>query len=342
LQFEDMPEQESKVQIIEIRDLKVGMYVILPSGWFSHPFLKSQFRIESPREIQKFFESGIQEVQVDFSRSEIAENNSTPQAESGQDEMKQPGGVKWEPEQIVPRELSEAILSDIPPGEKAKAIKESSILMMQRLLEEPSAANIKAAKQGIFETVDFIISDDKTSSYLANITHHDMYTYTHSVNVGILSILLAKRLYKGTGKHNMRELGAGFFLHDLGKVSVNSSIINKQGKLTDEEWAIMKKHPEAGAALLAGANEISEESAVIVLQHHEREDGTGYPCGIKAGEIHPYARICSIADVFDALTAERSYKKKLKPIAALRLMRDEMLNHFQRDLFENFARIFIA
>jgi len=338
-----MPEQENRVLTIKVKDLEIGMYVILPTSWFSHPFLKNQFRIESFRELQKLSESGLQEVRVDFSRSDIARETPADQMHTGTGEPELPGAGKWQPGQIVPRELTEAILSrNISPKEKAKAVKESSLVMMQRLLEDPSALNIRAAKEGIFEMVDFIISDDETSSYLANITHHDMYTYTHSVNVGILSVLLSKRLFRGTGKHNMRELGAGFFLHDLGKVRVDSAIINKQGRLSEVEWIIMKRHPEEGALLLAGANQISEESGVIVSQHHEREDGSGYPRGLKAKAIHPYARICSIADVFDALTAERSYKKKLTPLQALELMRDKMLGHFQRDLFENFARIFVA
>jgi HD-GYP domain-containing protein (c-di-GMP phosphodiesterase class II) len=93
--------------------------------------------------------------------------------------------------------------------------------------------------------------------------------------------------------------------------------------------------------MLEKKNQLSEEANIIVMQHHEREDGTGYPNQLKGKQIHLYARICSIADVYDALTSERSYKKKLSPFEALSLMRNEMINHFQKDIFERFALLFV-
>ncbi len=110
-------------------------------------------------------------------------------------------------------------------------------------MDDPKAENIKEAKQGISEIVDMVFSQDDTSHYLLRITSHDFYTYTHSVNVGILSIMLAKHLFKGASNHNMHEIGAGFFLHDLGKIRVDPAIINKPGRLTEEEMQQMRKHP---------------------------------------------------------------------------------------------------
>ena len=92
--------------------------------------------------------------------------------------------------------------------------------------------------------------------------------------------------------------------------------------------------------MLARSNQLSEEVQIIVMQHHERVDGSGYPHHLKDKEIHLYARICSIADVYDALTSERSYKKKLPQFEALKLMRDEMIDHFQKDLYEKFILLF--
>ena len=320
-----------------IQDLKIGMHVILPRSWFKHPFLKNKFVLSSRKEIEKLREFGISQVMVDLSKSRIVEDRAVLPA---QDKIEPPR--KWKPEEIVPKQLIEAVRSkDMPPENKAAVMKESSLVLMNRLLEEPSAENIKAAKQGIFEMVDCIISDDITSRCLIDITSHDLYTYTHCVNVGFLALTLSKGMFKGSIVHNMRELGAGFFLHDLGKVSIDPAIINKPGRLNEEEMEIIRRHPTEGARILAKSQQLSDEANIIVMQHHEREDGSGYPQHLKGKQIHIYARICAIADVYDALTSERSYKEKLPPMKALELMRDEMIHHFQRDLFEKFVMLFV-
>ena len=97
----------------------------------------------------------------------------------------------------------------------------------------------------------------------------------------------------------------------------------------------MRRHPALGFKLLHETRQLTEEAKTIVLQHHERVDGTGYPKGIRGGDIHIYGRICSIADVYDALTSDRSYRKKLLPFAALKIMQDEMIHHFQKTCFRH-------
>ncbi len=172
------------------------------------------------------------------------------------------------------------------------------------------------------------------------ITDHDYYTYTHSVNVGLLAILLSKNVFTDTSDHDMEELGAAFFLHDLGKCNIPAYLINKPGKLNEKEWEMMKKHPSYGYRILAEAKQLTDECAVIVMQHHERYSGDGYPKRLHEEQIHIYARICCIADVYDALTSTRPYKKKLPTFEALRVMKDEMIGHFHRDLFEKFVILF--
>jgi HD-GYP domain-containing protein (c-di-GMP phosphodiesterase class II) len=158
--------------------------------------------------------------------------------------------------------------------------------------------------------------------------------------VGVFSIMLAKHLFKSSDAHDMHELGAGFFLHDIGKVRIDPAIINKPGKVTDEEMDLIRTHPYQGYKILKETNQLTEECMVIVMQHHEREDGTGYPRRLKGDEIHTYGRICCIADVYDALTAERSYKQRLNTFDALKLMKEKLLNHFHQEMFEKFVLMF--
>ncbi len=324
---------------IKTSELKIGMYVILPASWFSHPFLKNKFNIKSQDEIKKITESGFTEVLIDVSKEVPPEEKaapSQPQQPKEEDRRETPPR-KWEPERLIPPILREAIRDKkLPPEKKAEVIYKSSLTIMEGVLEEPTAENIQEVKAGISEVVDLIISDDDTSKHLLSITSHDYYTYTHSVRVGVFSVMLAKALYKDSYMHDMHELGAGFFLHDIGKTRINPDIINKPGKLTDEEWKEMRTHPFQGYRILSDTNQLTKESRIIVLQHHEWNNGRGYPNGLKGNEIHEYARICSIADVYDALTSDRPYKKKKSPFDALSIMKEEMDTHFGQELFEKF------
>jgi HD-GYP domain-containing protein (c-di-GMP phosphodiesterase class II) len=212
--------------------------------------------------------------------------------------------------------------------------------MMERLLEDPKAENIKEVKRGIAGIVDLIVSSDNMSHNLLNIAAHDFYTYTHSVNVGVLGVMLSKSMFGSSNGHDLHELGAGYFLHDIGKVRVDTAIINKPGRLTEDEMRQMRIHPHQGCRILSEAGLLSKECRIAIMQHHERQDGKGYPRRMRGDDIHVYGRIGCIADVYDALTAERSYKPKLDAFAALQLMKTEMINHFQRDVFEKFVLLF--
>lgn len=326
--------------LLPVEDLKVGMFVMLPVPWHEHPFLKNAFVISSPEEIEKLRALGLEEIEVDLSRSKISRQvaprgpGTVPSAAEDSPGVASP---------VVPEELSAAIRNRYhAPEQRARLVVEHATVMMENLLESPTAPRIKEAKTAIGEIVRMIVEDENTTYYLVNLQEHDFTTYTHSVNVGVLGVTLAKNLFRGTKGHDLEALGVGFFLHDLGKTKIPSAIINKRGKLDDEEMRLIRRHPGEGYRILVETKQITEESRLIVLQHHERIDGTGYPRGLRGDEIHLYGRLCAIADVYDALTSERPYKKKLMPFEALKLMRDEMLHHFHADLFERFVHMFRA
>jgi len=332
---------------IPAKELKVGMYVIMPVGWVYHPFLRNRFLIGSARDLEELLKSGIKTVQVDSTKSQASQDfQSITHPEKRKEEKTtqeyQPQPPKdWNSEQLMTEELRQIIRNDaLPPRKKAEAVYQQSLKILDNVFESPKAEVIKESKAAIAEVVDLILHDDDTGQNLLRLTSHDFYTYTHSVNVGILSISLAKRLYCRDDGHNLRELGAGFFLHDLGKVRVAPEILNKPARLTELEMKRMRIHPYQGFKILKETKNLSEECRVICLQHHEREDGNGYPRRLQGDEIHDYARICCIADVFDALTAERSYKRSLSPFDALIVMKEEMLGFFHKEIFENFVLLF--
>jgi HD-GYP domain-containing protein (c-di-GMP phosphodiesterase class II) len=291
--------------------------------------VKNEFFIQSIKDIQKLADAGLYKVIVDFSKSKNNEKEIyeqiTPEASK-----------EFEPGELIPLPLREAIQDkNLTSEQKASVIRTCSIEIMKRLLEAPTPENVHKAKEDLYEVVDCILAEDEIAAYLTQITDHDLYTYTHSVNVGILFLLLARKYFSYSSSNDLRELGAGLFLHDLGKTRVNPAILNKQGRLTDTEMLEVRTHPKHSFDILREANRVTAERKIITLQHHEREDGSGYPDGLRGEEVHIYAQICSLADFYDALTCDRPYRQRLSPFQALKLIKREISGHVQQNLFEN-------
>jgi putative nucleotidyltransferase with HDIG domain len=166
-----------------------------------------------------------------------------------------------------------------------------------------------------------------------SIESKDAYTQGHCVRVADLGCQIARRL--GWDDHRLFWFRVGALLHDVGKIDIPAAILNKPDRLTSEEWALMRSHPEAGLELLRGID-FPEDVIPIVLSHHEKWDGTGYPHGL-AGEAIPLpARILGLADVYDALATDRSYKPGLPHAEAMRIMRESSGTHFDPELLREF------
>lgn len=162
----------------------------------------------------------------------------------------------------------------------------------------------------------------------------DEYTYTHSINVSIYAMLLAKceKLSDTQVEHVMQ---AGI-LHDIGKAKIPNEILNKPAPLDDEEFEIMKTHSTLSYRLIENAPDIDPNVKKAVLMHHEKEDGRGYPLGASGSKIHLYGRILAIADVYDALTSVRVYKKGLTPFQAFKIFEQMGIGHFDFNMMNGF------
>ena len=170
---------------------------------------------------------------------------------------------------------------------------------------------------------------------LTDLRAHDMYTFAHSVNVAMLSALLATLL--GFTKEKISELTLGALMHDLGKTIIPLEILNKPSRLTDEEFNLIKNHPVAGSERILKLKIPNVETiAIVARQHHEHMDGKGYPDKRAGKSIHPYGRIAAIADVYDALTSERPYKKGYAPSVAHHIMMNCSPGHFDEEMLRIF------
>ncbi|MCR9075090.1 MAG: HD-GYP domain-containing protein [bacterium] len=181
-------------------------------------------------------------------------------------------------------------------------------------------------------------NDKSEFSYLLDMSEHDFYTTTHMVNVGVGCTLLGAELL-GNDHEMVQVLSLGGLIHDVGKCGVPTDVLNKEGKLSDDEWGMIRKHPELGASILRGQEGISPELVDMTLNHHERLDGKGYPNGIRADEISFHARVCSVVDVYDALSSARPYRGPIAPRAVLDMMREDVGKAFDAKVFGAWERV---
>ena len=221
---------------------------------------------------------------------------------------------------------------------RGKFIKESAFNHIEDIFTKPDVKTLVEDSEVIVkDIVDFVSEDMEAVASLMRLSTHDYYTYNHSVNVGVYTIALCKRIY-GEDKDLLIKAGLGGLLHDLGKRRVPIEIINKPGKLSAEEWEEVKNHPAYGKEYLDSLHSISDETKRIVYEHHENIDGTGYPNGLTLDEISKVARIAAIADVFDALTTKRAYKDAVPADKALEIMYSMQPGKFDPSLFKYFDR----
>jgi HD-GYP domain-containing protein (c-di-GMP phosphodiesterase class II) len=164
----------------------------------------------------------------------------------------------------------------------------------------------------------------------------DDYTFCHSVASGVL--LMAFEFIRKGRYGGLEEFGLGGMIHDIGKMCVDEAILNKPGKLTPEEFELMKRHVNHSADLLAGYPDLPVVAVDIALQHHERFDGTGYPYGLAGEAISEAGRAAAIIDVYDALTSERCYHKGITPPAALRKIYEWGQHHFDPEMVRAFIK----
>ncbi len=181
----------------------------------------------------------------------------------------------------------------------------------------------------IFRNQDALLSLVRLKSY-------DNYTFTHSVNVCVLSLAIGRHM--GLDEDELHSLGVGAILHDIGKMLVPDGLLNKMSGLSAAEFEEIKKHTTRGFEIVSKTKHIKEDSRRVVLQHHERHDGTGYQGGLSGYAIHVFARIASVADVYDAMTSDRVYQKAMPPEAALKKMFMMRGKSFETELVERLIR----
>lgn len=232
----------------------------------------------------------------------------------------------------IPEELRVESIDTITNGLKIITDLNTSSSNIPGMLQTERAVQ---SFQKVFASISSSLIDNRTAlNLLASTKILDNHLYTHSLNVSIYSCQLA--IENGLPVKQIQEIGLGALLHDLGKMLIPNEVINKPGRLTKEEFEQVKAHSELGFEILRNVHGIPLTVAHCALQHHERVDGTGYPRGINGDKIHPYAKILSVADVFDAVSTNRSYRPAMLPHKGIEVLYAGADTQFERKQIQLF------
>lgn len=323
---------------IPVSEVQVGMFLheLAGTSWLKHPYWKSKFLISSEAELDRLCQSTVTHVWIDVALGAdvVPEPDAPALPQAAAPEPEPPSAPKPPLPPLPPLSLERAV-------EKASEIKKYAKLEIKALYEQArlghaiTTAHLAPLVSDISESV---LRNPGVLTSLSRLKHMDDYTYLHSVTVCALMVALGQRL--GLADDELRVAGMAGLLHDVGKAAIPLHILNKPGKLTPEEFEVVKQHPRDGFDMLAGESGASgEASRDVALHHHETINGRGYPEGLAGDQISLMARMGAICDVYDAITSNRPYKTGWEPSQAVHSMAGwAKAGQFDQRIFEGFVR----
>lgn len=339
---------------ISPRYARLGMFICsLEGNWLQHPFWRNQFLLTEQSDLTALQHSGVTAVWIDCAKGvdvagEEAEAESTRPRPGGEcPPPPAPGHGEADTALLVLERADEAVPPS-PPRPPTTAAREE-LGHAARILDRSKAAirhlfgearlghaiDIDQCLPMVEEINASVARNASALVSLARLKNKDEYTYMHSVSVCALMIALARQL--GLDEEQIREAGLAGLLHDIGKMLVPLSVLNKPGKLTDDEFAIVRLHPERGHALLSRSGMVAACALDVCLHHHEKFDGTGYPHRLRGEQISYLARMGAICDVYDAITSCRPYKNAWDAADSLARMA-KWEGHFDTAIFHAFVK----
>ena len=313
---------------VAVSELTVGMYLHgFDESWHKHPFWRNRFLIKDADTLRAVRESGIRDCWIDISKGQ-----DLPATAPAQHATAAPAVVEEPPASRIERvSLSDEI-------QRAARLRARSAKAMKHIFAEArlgKAIEPNACICLVDDVVESINRHPDALLSLARLKNADEYTYMHSVAVCALMVALGRGL--GLNDAQCHEAGMAGMLHDLGKAAMPQEILNKPGKLTPEEFSIIKQHPVRGFEMLADVGTVAEGVLDVCRHHHERTDGTGYPDAQAGDRISLLAQMGAVCDVYDAVTSDRPYKAGWDPAYALSQMAT-WKGHFEPKVFHSFVK----
>nr|WP_275707502.1 HD-GYP domain-containing protein [Dechloromonas hankyongensis] len=314
---------------ISVEHLRLGMHLQAFCGpWLDHPFWRTKFVLTDSQDLTLILESPIKEVWIDTMRGLDVDLPSEP----GSPPVVEVDSIPPEPPVVQEKASFD---DEIKRASKIVAKGKEAVVSMFKEARMGKAIEAEAALPLVEEISNSIMRNPGALISLARLKTADDYTFMHSVAVCALMIALARQL--DLDEQQVRDAGMAGLLHDLGKATIPLEVLNKPGKLTDEEFALIKTHPAEGHNLLLEGRGISEMALDVCLHHHEKVDGSGYPKGITGDTMSLYAKMGAVCDVYDAITSNRPYKAGWCPAESIKRMA-EWKGHFDPAIFQAFVK----
>ena len=315
---------------INVQDLQVGMYLQEVGGsWIKNPFWRSRFLVSDPQQIATIKASGIREVWIDTGKGTDVVAPALPN--TGAPALAIPSG------QLPPSRGAVPITEELARAARVCAQSKEAVTSMFREARMGNAVDLQGVSEVVQEISDSLARNDRALISLARLKTADDYTYMHSVAVCAMMAALARQL--GLPEAEVRAAGIAGLLHDMGKALLPIELLNKPGKLTPAEFAVVRTHPERGHRLLSKGGNVDAMALDVCLHHHEKFDGSGYPKGLKDAQISLHAKMGAVCDVYDAITSNRPYKTGWDPAESMRMMGQWAADgHFDLAVFQVFVR----
>ncbi len=317
---------------VDSSQLKVGMYIHdLSCDWMTHPFVRNRFLISSQDEIRKILNAGIHDVVIDSAKGlDVQDAPTLAEAQAATER------------EIVDIIAKAPVQTKVSLGEemqRAVQIRHQASTLVRTVMQDArlgKAIELDQVQPVVQNITESILRNPGALVGLLRIKNKDDYTFLHSVSVCTLLVAFCRS--RNMPADITQQAGLGGLLHDTGKALVPDAILNKPGPLTDEEFAVIKKHPVDGYNILKQTPEIGPIPLDITLHHHERRDGSGYPGKQANDDISELAQMAAIVDVYDAITADRCYHKGMSAAAALRKIYEWSKFHFNPQYAQEFMR----
>ena len=317
---------------VDSSQLRVGMFIHdLDCGWMEHPFVRNRFVITTEDEIRKILTAGIRGVTIDCARG-LDVSNAPTVAEAEAATEAEVAAIAAQPVAPLRTTLAEEF-------DRAMAIRRQAAGLVKTVMQDArlgKAVEMDKVSPVVENITASILRNASALLGLSVIKNKDDYTFLHSVSVCTLLVAFCRS--RQMDAETTYQAGIGGLLHDTGKALVPDAILNKPGRLTDEEFEIVRRHPRDGYDILRRSPGIGAIPLDITLHHHERRDGTGYPDRQGEQDISELAQMAAIVDVYDAITADRCYHKGMPAAEALRKMYEWSKFHFNPALTQEFMR----
>jgi putative nucleotidyltransferase with HDIG domain len=326
-----MPLQQVKIQTV---DLQEGMYVTqLDRPWLETPYKVQGFLVKNQRDIDKLLQH-TEYVFIDTERSREKLNGSAQASRLLTEEEKKEFLIAGKPKNY---EDKIDFKKELPVARDNHATLSATAESVMADIANNKKLNLPILREAVNPMVESVIRNPEAFSWLTRMKSKDDYTYNHSVSAAIWSVALGRQL--GLPKRDLQSLGMGALLFDIGKMKLPAKLINNSNRFNQSEFNLIKKHVEYSVDIVQSIPGINDNVVEMVLTHHERHNGGGYPEGLKGNKIPLFGKIAGIADCYDALTSDRVFQSATSPHDAVRKLYDWSNIDFQAELVEQFIQL---